>query len=416
MGGDLAGLYGGDYEFDPTTSGGSYFPDDPYGGQNYLNSILGGMEGNSGLGGMSNEQMYYDNQTGQMVTLAQAQQLDPSFQGVPQASSPQIPGGNTLQQPGGTQSPGSSILNNLPGALGALGALGLTGASLAALLGHGNQPNAATQTSTSTPTAMSDPRVQQLLGSTGTGQGSALTGNSGLLGAANQAAGNLQGQGGLLQGQMNAIPQLNPQIQQAIQGNALGFSQGNVPTLNNPQAQQYFQNMLQGQNAQVDYNEQNSLSNALDLLRQRGFAGGSEIFREGAPAAALGQVVSQSNAQRATNLGNINAQQLQYATQLPQIGSQLNTQQLGAQQIPFNAQTQALSTQGSIPQNLLASLMNQGQTTTSSAQGASPNLIQTLGQIAPILGAAGGMASGATANGQNPLAGLYSGVSGLFNG
>ncbi len=417
MGQDGSGLYGGDYDFDTSTLGGDYASTqgwmDPYQGYD-INTLLGGMGSASGAG-----QMYYDNQTGQYLTLQQVQQIDPTFQ-APAGTNTQIPGGNITGTAGsqtGTQtSPWNQILSSLPGGLAALGALGLTGASAAALFGAGNQPGTATQTSTSTPTAMSDPRVQQLLGSTGTGQGSALAGNTGLLGAANQAGQNLQGPGGLLQGQINAIPQLNPQIQQAIQGNALGFSQGQVPTLNNPQAQQYFGNILAGQNAQVDYNQTNSLANAMDLLRQRGFAGGSEIFREGSPAAAAGPIIAQANAQRATNLGNVNAQQLQYATQLPALGSQLNTQQLGAQQVPFNAQTSALATQGQIPQNLLSSLMNQGQTTTSNATGASPNLVQTLGQIAPLLGAAGGLASGATANGQNPLAGLWGGISGLYGG
>ena len=402
---------------------------DPYG----ITTALGGMEGNAGIGGASGEQLYYDNQTRQLVTLAQAQAIDPTFQPSNYTGTSDILRntsgaggtgaiGNTTtagysEPPSGSDTGAwSQILNNLPGSLAALGSLGLTGASIAALFGQGNQPNKATSTQTSTPTALSDPRVQSLLGSAGTGTGSALTGNTGLLGAANQAAGNLQGPTGLLQNQISAIPQLNPQIQQAIQGNALGFSQGQVPTLNNPQAQQYFGNMLNAQNAQVDYNQTNSLANAIDQLRQRGFAGGSEIFREGAPAAAMGPIVAAANLAKAQNLGNVNAQQLNYAAALPTLGANLNAAQLGAQGVPFSAYTSAVGSQSAIPQNLIDSLMNQGQTTTRTDQAASPNLVQTLGQIAPLLGAAGGMATGATANGTNPLAGLYGGLTGLFNG
>ncbi len=276
------------------------------------------------------EQMYFDTQTGQLVTLAQAQQIDPTFQGA--AGAQQAPGGYTGGSAGFT--PGaadqlspqqtnmlSQALGVAPGVITALAGLGMLGGAAAALFGSGNKPGTAQSTSTTQSNALTNPAVQGLLGSAGSTQGGAYTGGGGLLGAAGQGASNLQGPQGLLQGQIGAIPQLNPAIQNAIGQNALGFSQGNVPTLNSPQAQQYFQNILGGQNAAVDYNTGNSLSDAIQNLRARGFAGGSEIFREGAPAAAAGPILAQANAQKAQNLGNINAQQLQYATALPTLGA-----------------------------------------------------------------------------------------------
>src|SRR3990167_6730593 len=233
-----------------------------------------------GLAGLTGgEQMYFDTQTGQLVTLAQAQAIDPTFN--PEGAISQTPtgldsgGGGGLFPPGvqtgsngigagvGASTPSPTQLSGLaqalgmaPGALSALLGLGSLGAAGAALFGAGNQPGTATQTTTTQPNALNNPQVQQLLGSAGTqgagGAGGAYTGGTGLQGAAGQAASNLQGPQGLLQGQIGAIPQLNPAIQAAIGQNALGFSQGEVPTLANPQAQAYFQNILGGQNAAVD--------------------------------------------------------------------------------------------------------------------------------------------------------------------
>src|SRR3990167_5772951 len=366
-----------------------------------------------GLGSiMGGEQMYFDNVTGQLVTLAQAQAIDPTFN--PEGAISQTPtgldsgGGGGLFPPGvqtgsngigagvGASTPSPTQLSGwaqalgmAPGALSALLGLGSLGPAGAAPLRAGHQPGTATQTTTTQPNALNNPQVQQLLGSAGTqgagGAGGAYTGGTGLQGAAGQAAANLQGPRGLLQGQMGAIPQLNPAIQAAIGQNALGFSQGEVPTLANPQAQAYFQNILGGQNAAVDYQSTNSLTDAMQQLRNRGFAGGAEIFREGAPAAAMGPILAQANAQKAMNLGNINAQQLAYATGLPQLGANLNAAQLGAQGVPFSAYTSALGSQSQIPQALLAALLGQGgSTSTSTATGPTPNLVQTLGQITPL--------------------------------
>ena len=194
-------------------------------------------------------------------------------------------------------------------------------------------------------------------------------------------------------------------------------------SLANPQAQQYFQNILGGQNAAVDYQSTNALTDAMQQLRNRGFAGGAEIFREGAPAAAMGPILAQANAQKAMNLGNINAQQLAYATGLPQLGANLNAAQLGAQGVPFSAYTSALGSQSQIPQALLAALLGQGgSTSTSTATGPTPNLVQTLGQITPLLGAAGGLLNAPSVSGSQgfpafgipPTPGLYDRLAGLF--
>lgn len=401
---------------------------------------------------LGTQQTYYldtQNPDGQKLTLAQVQAIDPSFTGMPIAGGPPslntgtgLSGAETptpqggINMPGGTQpsqaqlSTLESILKLAPGTLAALSGLGLLGASGAALLGHGNQPGTATRTETIQSNALSNPAVQQLLGTPGTSTGGGTAGGppsyqggTGLQGAAGQASSNLQGPGGLLQGQINAIPQLNPAIQAAIGQNALGFSQGNVPTLNNPQAQQYFQNMLGGQNAAVDYQTGNSLTDAIQSLRSRGFAGGSEIFREGAPAAAMGPIVAQANAQKAMNLGNINSQQLNYATGLPMLGSQLNTAQLGQQGVPFSAYTTAAQTQSQIPQTLLQALMGErGSSSTQTSTGASPNFLQTLKDILPILGSAGVALGDPSLTGSAGVAGrpatpsLYAQYTGLFGG
>lgn len=444
-GGNFLGdtLFGGGQTFDlpidwsSIFSGGGQFSD--------INDVLAGVPSAA-----SSPQMYFDTQTGQLVTLAQAQALDHTFN--PEGAISQTPtginsGGGLF--PGGTTGTGTAagstpatgtspnqqqasllgqILGIAPGALTALAGLGMLGGAGAAVFGAGNQPGTATQTSTTTPSALSNPQVQQLLGTPGSvgapgagGAPGAYTGGTGLQGAAGQAAANLQGPQGLLQGQIGAIPQLNPQIQAAIGQNALGFSQGNVPTLANPQAQQYFQNILGGQNAAVDYQTTNSLSDAIQNLRARGFAGGSEIFREGAPAAAMGPILAQANAQKAQNLGNINQQQLTYATGLPLLGSQLATQQLSQQAVPFSAYTSALGSQAQIPQALLQALMAQGgSTSTSTATGAPPNLLQTLGQIVPLIGAAGGAFGSPAVAGQPATANsagtpsLYAQLAGLF--
>lgn len=397
----LNDLFGGGQTYDiPEIDWGSLF-----GGSNLDWLTMGpGLTPNLGV-----EQQYFldaQNPGGQPLTLAQVMQIDPTFTFSSVGGSPGLSGAEPSTPQAGTNLPGGTqpsaaqmstleqILKLVPGTLSAALGLGALGASGAALFGQGNQPGTATQTSTTTPSALNNPAVQGLLGSPGTmtpgadGAPGMYTGGSGLQGAAGQAASNLQGPQGLLQGQIGAIPQLNPAIQAAIGQNALGFSQGDVPTLNNPQAQQYFQNVLGGQNAAVDYQTGNSLSDAIQQLRARGFAGGSEIFREGSPAAAAGPILAQANAQKAMNLGNMNAQQLQYATLLPQLGSQLNTQQLGQQAVPFGAYTTAAQTQSGIPQALLQALMGQGgSTSTQTSTGASPNLLQTLGQIFPVLSA-----------------------------
>ena len=331
---------------------------------------------------------------------------------------------NSINSAGSTD--WTALLKNLPGLLAATGGLAATGAGIGALFGLGNQPNPSTvntvtqpslntetvgpsstnvqtapvQNSIQTlPTSMSviapptwSNTVSQPSSSTTTNLPTSTTSAtrstaldnpqtaallSALQGPATGAAGNLPG---LLQGQIGAIPQLNPTIMAAINQNALGLSQGDVPTLASPQAQAYFQNVLGGQNAAVDYNTGNALSDAIAQLNARGFAGGADIFREGAPAAAMGPILAQANAQKAMNLGNINAQQLAYALQLPQIGSQLATQALNQQQVPFNAYTQALSSQSGIPQALLNALMQAGGSTTQTNTSGGGSTTNTTGQ------------------------------------
>src|SRR3990167_2723151 len=165
-----------------------------------------------GLGSVTGgEQMYFDTQTGQLVTLAQAQAIDPTFN--PQGAASQTPTGLGLQS--GTSGVGAGVGANVtpeqasilgqilgvaPGAISALAGLGMLGGATAALFGAGNQPGTATQTSTTTPGALSNPQVQQLLGTPGAagaagagGAPGAYTGGTGLQGAAGQAPANLPG-------------------------------------------------------------------------------------------------------------------------------------------------------------------------------------------------------------------------------
>src|SRR3990167_10105956 len=130
-----------------------------------------------GLAGLTGgEQMYFDTQTGQLVTLAQAQAIDPTFN--PEGAISQTPtgmdsGGGGLFPPGvqtgsngigagvGANTPSSAQLSGwaqalgmAPGALSALLGLGSLGAAGAALFGAGNQPGTATQTTTTQPNAL----------------------------------------------------------------------------------------------------------------------------------------------------------------------------------------------------------------------------------------------------------------------
>src|SRR3972149_5868122 len=102
---DWSGLFGGgwpDYMSDPG-----------------LASLTGG------------EQMYFDTVTGQLVTLAQAQAIDPTFQGISGAepSTPQsgvnLPTGNQPSQ--AQMSMLEQILRLAPGTLSAVAGLGLLG-------------------------------------------------------------------------------------------------------------------------------------------------------------------------------------------------------------------------------------------------------------------------------------------------
>ncbi len=70
-------------------------------------------------------------------------------------------------------------------------------------------------------------------------------------------------------------------------------------------------------------------------------------------------------------------------------------------------------TQGNLPLDLMRALMSSSGSTTSGSQtGAQPNLVQTLGQITPLLGAAGGAFSSPAVSGQPGYTQL--GTSGLY--
>lgn len=156
---------------------------------------------------------------------------------------------------------------------------------------------------------------------------------------------------------------MDPQVLAALNQQALGAAQGQLPALNDAlkaQIGKVYEGRLQDVNRYVD----TGLMDALDRARQMGFAGGMEVFREGAPGALAGRVMAEGVRQRGTLAGQQAQDELALAQALPLLGANLAMQQAN---IGFsgNAQNRALAdTMGGmtnqrlqIPQ--LASLLEQ---------------------------------------------------------
>ena len=463
------------------------------------------------LGGAGGDQWYYDTQTGQILSLLQVQQIDPTFTATPQAEGvaavpnqinpqgytlgvPALPGGTPGVGPatGGGLDPsqyrlppandpwwGSMDAKTIIGALTAAGGLGALGLGIGSLFGGNNPANQTTSQTSSGGRAPMTPEMMSLLGSTGGLVGSpgggaggvggaAGGGGAGLLGLSNMMSQNLMGSGqggaqgsaqrlgqpgagiqggggpqqggqvatpqqgnwqgypGYAGGQMppqvqgrqpqqgggqgligqqsnvlgglqNQIPQLNPAIMQALGMQAGGMAQGYLPSLSDPQAQARIQAIYQPGFDALSYNSDLALSAARDQLMQRGFQ--APDLREGPTQALTAPILAAQQLGRSQLYGQMAGAQLDLASRLPMLGSQLNAQNYNTQMQPFNAglglagaYNQPIQTQGQFPLSLLDILQRgQGTTQTVNTVGPQPSLTQQLGQVAPLVGAAGSM-------------------------
>ncbi len=217
------------------------------------------------------------------------------------------------------------------------------------------------------------------------------TSGQGLIGQQSNVLGNLGSQ----------IPQLNPAIMQALGMQAQGMSQGYLPSLNDPQAQARIQGIYQPGFDALNYNSGLALSNAREQLQQRGFQ--APDIREGPTQALTAPILAAQQLGRSQLYGQMAGAQLDLASRLPMLGSQLNAQNYNTQMQPFNAglnlagaYNQPIQTQGQFPLSLLDILQRgQGTTQTVNTVGPQPSLTQQLGQVAPLLGAGGNLLSSA---------------------
>jgi len=216
-------------------------------------------------------------------------------------------------------------------------------------------------------------------------------GGQGLIGQQSNVLGGLQGQ----------IPQLNPAIMQALGMQAGGMAQGMLPSLNDPQAQARIQSIYQPGFDALNYNSGLALSNAREQLQQRGFQ--APDIREGPTQALTAPILAAQQLGRSQLYGQMAGAQLDLATRLPMLGSQLNAQNLAMQMQPWQAglnlagaYNQPIGTQAQFPLSLLDILQRgQGSTSTVNTVGPQPSLTQQLGQVAPLVGAGGSLLSSA---------------------
>ncbi|MBI3938172.1 MAG: hypothetical protein HY323_14435 [Betaproteobacteria bacterium] len=212
-------------------------------------------------------------------------------------------------------------------------------------------------------------------------------GQPGLIGQQSQLLGGLQ----------NQIPQLNPLILQALGAQAGGMAQGYLPSLNDPQAQARIQSIYQPGFDALNYNAGLALQNAREQLQQRGFQ--APDIREGPTQALTAPILAAQQLGRSQLYGQMAGAQLDLASRLPMLGAQLAAQQYGLQQQPFNmglqlagAYNQPIATQGQFPLSLFDIMeRGRGSTQTVNTVGPQPSLTQSLGQIAPVIGGAGGL-------------------------
>ena len=228
------------------------------------------------------------------------------------------------------------------------------------------------------------------------------------MGLAGSAVESVGGPGGLMNQQQQLlgalpanIPQLNPAIMQALGANALGMSQGMLPALADPNIQQRIASVYQPGFDALNYTAGQQLDQAREQLMQRGFM--APDIREGPTQALTAPIMAAQQLGRSQLYGQMAGSQLDLASRLPMQGSQLAAQQYALASQPFglgvqaaNAFNQPIATQGQLPLSLFDILQRgQGTTSTINTVGPQPNLTTQLGQLAPVLGAAGGMLNSA---------------------
>lgn len=172
----------------------------------------------------------------------------------------------------------------------------------------------------------------------------------------------------------------DPALLNALNTQAMGAAQGNLPALNDTlrgQIGRVYEGRLQDVNRYVD----SGLMDALERARAQGFHGGAEVFREGAPGALVDRTMAEAVRQRGTLAGLQAQDELSLAQALPLLGANLATQ--GAN-IGFsgNAQNRALA-------ELLGGMTNQRLAIPQLASGLET---QRVGTEAAKLGALGGAA------------------------
>lgn len=299
----------------------------------------------------------------------------------------------------------------LPGAAGGGGAglLGLSDMMLQNLMGsgQGGAPGGAPGLGQPAPGAQIG-QIPPGGGAMALPQGQSQTWPAGPGAAGGQPSSPQQGQPGLIGQQANVlgglqsqIPQLNPAIMQALGLQAQGMAQGYLPSLSDPQAQARIQSIYQPGFDALNYNSGLALSNAREQLQQRGFQ--APDIREGPTQALTAPILAAQQLGRSQLYGQMAGAQLDLASRLPMLGSQLNAQNWASQAQPFGlgtqlagAYNQPIATQGQFPLSLLDILeRGRGSTSTVNTVGPQPSLTQQLGQVAPLVGAGGNLLSSA---------------------
>jgi len=339
----------------------------------------------SDTSGGSGSQMFYDTQTGQMVTAEQAYQLDPSFSqnlmndgfnlsggdtgGFNLSSGGFDLGGNTSLSPSTPSLMdrlGSWITSN-PGAAASLGVTALTsGLGIAGIIQKAAQGDTQAKTVISRAIAGASPEEQQAYNQALSGfqtlqnyslgsptslmaqLGSRVPGEEGAFNQAVGMAGNWGNQVGQFTGQMS------PMYQQGIQG----LSQGQTGILNS--ALPTLQGLAQGnlppaisQLVEQAYQPQfgDLATNLIEQARNRGFAGGADLLAQ-APASQIGQTALRDLQGQMAN------SKLQAGLQMyPQMVGQAS----GAYSTPLALQMQGMNQLGNLNQNIISALGGIGQ-------------------------------------------------------
>lgn len=168
---------------------------------------------------------------------------------------------------------------------------------------------------------------------------------------------------------------MSPDIQEAFMGDVLGFANGIIPGLYDPAANQALDEIFNARAGDIDRFVENSLQNVMDTAHSRGFQGGMEIFREGAPAALLAPTLSEATRQFGNLAGERAQAGINLGTQLPLLGSQIDTARMGnifgatnnlanitqAYNTPLALRTQGLPTLAGIQQGYTRNLLDFGQ-------------------------------------------------------